>query len=320
LFEFSIPTGSVPQSPRPLAASVVAHGLLFLLIFTLRFSASVASFSAPQHIILIAPLTETPVAPPKVEAPRPRQFHPQPQPHLEIPVVPVISAPAFEVPKTFVPEIPRVPVAAPSIKASGFTEALQAPPPAPVATPKLVVKTSGFNAEAAVMEPARRTLPKVGSAVGSFDSAHAAEAGVARAIGITRSGGFSDASASSSSGARRGPVTSGAFGDTTVDKSAAAPKQMPAAPRFTPVEIVSKPKPAYTDAARLKKVEGEVLLEMQFSASGEARILRLVRGLGYGLDENAVAAALGIRFRPATRDGAAVDSAAVVHIVFQLAN
>jgi hypothetical protein len=46
----------------------------------------------------------------------------------------------------------------------------------------------------------------------------------------------------------------------------------------------------------------------------------VVRGLGHGLDENAVAAAQAIRFRPAARDGAAVDSTALVHIVFQLAN
>ena len=44
-----------------------------------------------------------------------------------------------------------------------------------------------------------------------------------------------------------------------------------------------------------------------------------VRGLGYGLDENAVAAAEAIHFRPAERAGVAADSTAVVHIVFQLA-
>ncbi len=68
------------------------------------------------------------------------------------------------------------------------------------------------------------------------------------------------------------------------------------------------------------KVEGEVLLDMEFSASGQARVVRVVHGLGHGLDENAIAAALGIRFRPATRDSSAVDASVVVHIVFQLAN
>lgn len=103
-----------------------------------------------------------------------------------------------------------------------------------------------------------------------------------------------------------------------MDKGAAVIKRVDSSP-VTPVEIVFKPKPLYTDEARAKKIEGEVMLAMQFSASGEARVERVMRGLGYGLDETAVAAARGIRFRPAMRDGGPVDSAAVVHIVFQLA-
>jgi TonB family protein len=235
--------------------------------------------------------------------------------HLEIPSTPVISAPAFEAPKVVVPEIPRVaPVIAPTIRASGFTEVL--PPPVPVSQPKLVVKTAGFNGQSATPGPERR----IASKIGSFDAANATGSEAAHATATTRPGGFSDASASSGSEAQRGPVRSGAFGDATFDRNAAAPRKSLAAAQFTAVEIVSKPKPAYTNEARLKKIEGEVLLEMQFSASGEARVVRLVRGLGYGLDENAVAAAVGIRYHPATRNGAAVDFAAVVHIVFQLAD
>ena len=56
-----------------------------------------------------------------------------------------------------------------------------------------------------------------------------------------------------------------------------------------------------------------------FAASGPARVLATVRGLGYGLDESAVAAAEAIRFRPAERAGIPADSTAIVHIVFQLA-
>ena len=61
------------------------------------------------------------------------------------------------------------------------------------------------------------------------------------------------------------------------------------------------------------------MLQVLFAASGQLRVLATVRGLGYGLDENAVAAAEAIRFRPAESAGVAVDSTAVVHIVFQLA-
>jgi hypothetical protein len=45
----------------------------------------------------------------------------------------------------------------------------------------------------------------------------------------------------------------------------------------------------------------------------------VVRGLGHGLDDNAVKAAERIRFKPATRNGQPTDSVVVLHIVFQLA-
>jgi TonB family protein len=56
-----------------------------------------------------------------------------------------------------------------------------------------------------------------------------------------------------------------------------------------------------------------------FEASGKLRVLRLVRGLGHGLDENAVRAAEQIRFKPALREGQPADSTATLHIIFQLA-
>ena len=85
-----------------------------------------------------------------------------------------------------------------------------------------------------------------------------------------------------------------------------------------PVEIVSKPKPAYTEEARKKHLEGEVVLEVLFSASGRTQVVRIVSGLGSGLDESAVRAAEKILFKPARRDGQLVDYTAVVRILFQL--
>jgi TonB family protein len=87
----------------------------------------------------------------------------------------------------------------------------------------------------------------------------------------------------------------------------------------TSVEITYKPKPVYTDEARNLKVEGEVLLEVEFAANGQLHVNRVVRGLGHGLDEAAVAAANKMRFKPASRNGQAMDSTAIVHVVFQLA-
>jgi TonB family protein len=90
-------------------------------------------------------------------------------------------------------------------------------------------------------------------------------------------------------------------------------------PATTPVEITFKPNPVYTDEARSLKLEGEVLLEVSFSANGTLHVNRVVRGLGHGLDEAAVAAAGKIRFKPASRGGQPVDSTAIVHVTFQLA-
>ena len=93
----------------------------------------------------------------------------------------------------------------------------------------------------------------------------------------------------------------------------------PPAPRVTPVEVLSKPTPIYTEEARKLKIEGDVLLEVEFSCTGTIRILRVVRGLGYGLDEAAVRAAQQIRFKPAHDSGQPVDSRVTVNIVFRLA-
>jgi TonB family protein len=98
-------------------------------------------------------------------------------------------------------------------------------------------------------------------------------------------------------------------------------KTMPvdSGPPTTPVEITYKPNPVYTDEARQLKLQGEVLLEMMFGANGQLHVNRVVRGLGHGLDEAAIAAASKMRFKPALRNGSAVDSTAIVHVVFQLA-
>jgi TonB family protein len=90
-------------------------------------------------------------------------------------------------------------------------------------------------------------------------------------------------------------------------------------PATTAVEITFKPNPVYTDEARNLKLEGEVLLEVEFAANGQLHVNRVVRGLGHGLDEAAIAAANKMRFKPAQRNGQAMDSTAIVHVVFQLA-
>src|SRR6202045_2114604 len=84
------------------------------------------------------------------------------------------------------------------------------------------------------------------------------------------------------------------------------------------VDILSMPNPTYSDEGRTLRMEGDVVLEVVFLASGQVQVTRVVRGLGHGLDEAAILAAKLIHFRPAKRDGLPVDSPARVRIEFRL--
>ncbi len=114
-------------------------------------------------------------------------------------------------------------------------------------------------------------------------------------------------------------VATGGFGSEQVVHGGPKIAQADSGPATTPVEITFKPQPVYTNEARGLKLEGEVLLEVMFSAGGTLHVNRVVRGLGHGLDEAAIAAANQMRFKPALRMGQPVDSTAIVHVTFQMA-
>ena len=114
-------------------------------------------------------------------------------------------------------------------------------------------------------------------------------------------------------------VATGGFGTQEVARGGPVARAVETGPATTSVEVTFKPQPVYTEEARSLKLQGEVLLEIMFGANGQLHVNRVVRGLGHGLDEAAIAAANKMRFRPAMRAGVPVDSTAVVHVVFQLA-
>jgi len=116
-------------------------------------------------------------------------------------------------------------------------------------------------------------------------------------------------------------VQSGGFADQTAPQAETPkPKQTEAAASVQPVVILAKPLPVYTEEARKLGLEGEVLLDVVFPASGPVQVNRVIHGLGHGLDEAAIEAAEHIQFKPAISGGHPVDFPATVHIVFQIAN
>jgi TonB family protein len=222
------------------------------------------------------------------------------------------------------------------------------PTPAPV-IPKQIVRTNVFSTGSSAPQTIEKAPEKVQT--GGFGDPNGVPARTTqtRAVNIAQSGGFDmpsgPGSGNGTGGANgvRGVVASTGFGSGVAtgnarssgqaavhqagfgDADVAAPPTVQSRPaaqaaaRIIPAEIISKPVPAYTPEARSQRIEGEVLLEVVFEASGKLRVLRVVRGLGHGLDDSAVRAAEQIRFKPALKDGQPSDSTAVVHIIFQLA-
>jgi TonB family protein len=114
----------------------------------------------------------------------------------------------------------------------------------------------------------------------------------------------------------QGQVRSVGFSTPEV-KRAAAP--VVAAVSETPVIVTNKPIPQYTDEAKKMRVQGDVVLKVTFTAEGSVEIVRVIQGLGHGLDEQAERAARRIEFKPATRNGRAVPVTTEIDIQFELA-
>lgn len=144
--------------------------------------------------------------------------------------------------------------------------------------------------------------------------------GLNLARGAVAKAGFGDdadiSGVSSHSGA---VVKTGGFEAATVAPPGPKVKQVEASPPVQPVVILEKPNPVYSNEARKLGLEGEVLVDVIFLASGEVRVLRVTNWLGHGLDEAAMHAAQQMRFKPALQDGKPVDFPATVHIQFELA-
>lgn len=269
-----------------------------------------------------------PPDPPKVELEAPKPIDPEVAPVVvETPKPPEPAPPPPPKPEPPAPPKPEVNVG---------TFANNRPPAAATQPPRQV-QAAGFETQTAIA-PDMKLKP---TATGMFDAGNdmAARVGTdkprgvvagtgfdqqaaaptpstGRALAVT-GGGFDSARQTTTSAPRAQQVQSSGFGDV---RPAAAPQQAAAAagPPTTPVEVLFKPAPGYTDEARALGVQGDVVLEVEFAASGSLKVLRVVRGLGHGLDEMATTAARQMKFKPALQSGKPVDFRANVVIVFRL--
>jgi protein TonB len=81
---------------------------------------------------------------------------------------------------------------------------------------------------------------------------------------------------------------------------------------------LAMPDPDYTEQAREAKLQGMCVLKLIVGADGKPRDIHVIRSLGMGLDEKAMAAVSQWTFAPATKDGTAVPVLISVQVFFKL--
>jgi TonB family protein len=89
-------------------------------------------------------------------------------------------------------------------------------------------------------------------------------------------------------------------------------------PAISQPAVLFKADPAYTPEALAAKLSGAVVLAIIVGADGKAHNVRVLRGLGMGLDEKAVEAVEQWHFRPGMKDGQAVNVRAQIEVNFRL--
>jgi TonB family protein len=86
---------------------------------------------------------------------------------------------------------------------------------------------------------------------------------------------------------------------------------------ITPPQLLREVKPGYTDEARRRGTEGDVVLEIVVRSDGNVGDVKLLRSLGSGLDQKAIEAVRQWKFSPARRMGAPVDVVVEVSVNFK---
>ena len=89
-------------------------------------------------------------------------------------------------------------------------------------------------------------------------------------------------------------------------------------PGVTPIKILSKPRPSYTNSARQANVQGTIKLAVLFGANGMVQHTLILNRLGNGLDEEAIYAARKIQFEPMMKDGKPVSVVKLVEYSFSI--
>lgn len=319
----------------------------FFLLLPMIFPEQMKTALNLRPTELMQPVTLIPVAPPpppeiKKVLPKPKPIEPTPEP----PKLNPKQEHVFLTAKAIQPEIKKVDVKpvelTPQLDQSRAIDIQTKQPKRPKDDVKVGIMSTGSAAPATVVAPIQKVqtggfgdpngipgkgdpnhatnVNRLGSPALPGGDGYGNGTGGAKGIrGTVASTGFGNGVANPPPSKKTGTVQAGGFADETV--ATEAPKKRAASTESptTPVDIVEKPRPQYTAEGRSMKIEGDVVIDMVFLANGSVQVNRVISGLGHGLDEAALRAAQQIKFKPAKRDGQAVDFPARVRIEFRLA-
>src|SRR3984893_9859832 len=320
--------------------------ICFVLLVPLLYPERIKTVLHMDIVQLAQPVIEIPVAPPPPPPPKikPRPTPPAPKPEVVEPIKLNPQQPhIFVTQKVIQPKIEKVETKAPELnpvlQAANINTDTNQPKrpreevkmnnlntgsaaPATVVAPVNKVQTGGFGDPNGVPgngDPKKSTnINRLGSPALPGGPGYGNGTGGDKGIrGTVASTGFGNGVANppQGGGKKGGSVASG-FGDQT---GADATKKKAAAVESgtSQVELLEKPRPEYTAEGRSLKLEGDVVLDVVFLASGSLQVTGVVSGLGHGLDEAATRAAQQIKFKPAKRDGQPVDLPARIRIQFR---
>ena len=311
-------------------ASVVINVSLMAMVVILGYVIKTNPAVAKQIAVLTLP-PEPPPQPkptPKPPPPPPKPLPPTPTPPPRVPPPTVIEPP---------PTVKPLPIPQPkpvNLQPPAPPKAVN-PPPAPVkvnlgkASAASVVNHDANPTPVRLGSPTNPLQPLTGPAVSHVNLGVAGMPGMKasnsgngpQATSVNLGSGSPNSSNMNGRDNAAGTVKGVKLGSgtgplTSKNYAAVAPVQLgtppPVAARqtvasslssATPPKITFKPNPAYSEDAKEHHIEGDAVVRVIFHANGSMEVLSLVRGLGHGLDEPALAAARGVRFQPALDAG-----------------
>lgn len=339
--------GLLPEPQRSTASfvtSALINGVILAVILYVGMTAKrVIQAHKFEQTELIFPTTPPPPPikikippPPKIEPPKPNEVKleapkiqlPKPEPKPEVKPIQMEAKVKMPVIKEAKPSIVLAPQPKAALTAAAPAQVAQAHPST---APVHLGETFGVTPNPNATRPA--TVAAIGNPYGGMNGPAVAPRGVVGSTGIgngTKSGSnagtvgkVASAGIPGATGTGTGNVYGGgkvaSAGIPAMQQAATASPVANAVPKSTNLEVISKPPVQYTPEARQLRVQGDVVLRVTFTAAGQVIIQGVVHGLGHGLDEQAQRVAQQIRFRPATRNGQAVDLTTNITITFQLA-